>query len=236
MGMLGIITGTIGASADLLANAKGKVIKNAYGKAFVLISPRGAVIPRHGSDRRRHILPHEINHPANMTALKDLGVDEVIAVNSTGSLRKSLKPGLFVVPDDFILPYGGPTVFSGEAVHITPTIDASVRLKLVRAAGECRIKTIDGGIYWQTKGPRLETKAEIAMMARFAHLVGMTMAGEAIVAQELDLPYACLCSVDNYAHGIGEKTLSQDQIVVHARQNSENAMRIIRRYIENHHS
>jgi 5'-methylthioadenosine phosphorylase len=233
MGMLGIITGTIGKHSRLLDQAQVRVMKNIHGTATVFIAYDCAIITRHGSNSRHYILPHLINHQANMKALKDLGVDEVIALNSTGSLKKSLKPGTFIVPDDFIILEGGPTVFSREAEHITPAIDAKVRQKLVQTARKCKVKVIDGGIYWQSKGPRLETKAEIAMMARFAHLVGMTMAGEAIIANELNLPYASLCSVDNYAHGIGVKALSSHEITAQAKKNTDAAMRIVKKYIEN---
>ena len=58
-----------------------------------------------------------------------------------------------------------------------------------------------------------ETKAEIAMMSRYVDLVGMTMGSEAVIAQELGLAYASICSVDNYAHGLGEKALTMDEIV-----------------------
>jgi len=233
MGMLGIMTGSIGKDSELFEHAKKRIMKTVHGTATLLIARDCVVIPRHGADPRRYILPHLINHQANMTALKDLGVNEIIAVQSTGSLQKTLKPGKFAVPDDFILLYGGPTVFSAKAEHITPTLDEGIRQRLIQAARDCRIKVVDGGIYWQTQGPRLETKAEIALMARFAHLVGMTMAGEAVIAKELNLPYASLCSVDNYAHGIGAKPLSQDEIAGHARRNSEIAMRIVEKYMEN---
>jgi 5'-methylthioadenosine phosphorylase len=233
MGMLGIITGTIGRDLSLFKDAQERVMENAYGTAAVMIARTFAVITRHGRDPHRHILPHAINHPANLKAFKDLGVDEVIAVQSTGSLRKTLKPGMFIVPDDYIQLYGGPTVIAGQAAHITPALDDRVRQKLIQAARDCLVNVVDGGIYWQTPGPRLETKAEIALMARFAHLVGMTMAGEAFVAQELDLPYASLCSIDNYAHGLGNKALSQEEIVGHAGKNAGIALRILQQYIEN---
>jgi 5'-methylthioadenosine phosphorylase len=70
------------------------------------------------------------------------------------------------------------------------------------------------------------------MMARFADLVGMTMASEAIIAQELELPYASLCSVDNYAHGLEESELTMNQILRHAQRNTKAIFRILTRYCE----
>ena len=61
----------------------------------------------------------------------------------------------------------------------------------------------DGGVYWQTRGPRFETPAEIRLIAAHADVVGMTIASECIVAGELGLDYAALCVVDNLANGIG---------------------------------
>ena len=62
----------------------------------------------------------------------------------------------------------------------------------------------DGGVYWQARGPRFETPAEIRLMAAHADVVGMTIASECVVAGELGLDYAALCVVDNLANGLGE--------------------------------
>ena len=66
----------------------------------------------------------------------------------------------------------------------------------------------DGGVYWQTRGPRFETPAEIRLIAAHADLVGMTVAGECIPARELGLQYAALCMVDNLANGLAAGELS----------------------------
>jgi 5'-methylthioadenosine phosphorylase len=230
---LGIISGIILLQdKGILGNLEERVIATGFGKACVYISDDIAFIPRHGKDQKHHILPHLINNQANLKALKDIGVKKVISVNSTGSLKKKLKPGTIVVPDDFIMFPGTPTTLSQKALHITPKLSDAVRKEWIEAAHDCGIKVSDGGIYWQTTGPRLETKAEIAMMSRFADLVGMTMASEAVIAQELGLHYAALCSIDNYGHGLGEKELTIEEILQHARRNTEIIIKIVRRYIE----
>ena len=71
---------------------------------------------------------------------------------------------------------------------------------------------VDTGVYFQTKGPRFETKAEIRMMAQFADVVGMTMAQEASTAQEIGLEYASICSVDNYANGVSSYSISEEDV------------------------
>jgi len=230
---LGIISGTIPLQAKgIFKNLRQETVETPFGRAAVFCAAGVAFIPRHGNDTRRHIPPHLVNHQANLAALKELGTTEVIGVNSTGSLKQALKPGQIVVPDDYLMLAAGPTTVREKAVHITPVLDADIRRELLAAARECGIEAVDGGVYWQTAGPRLETRAEIAMMSQFADLVGMTMAGEAICAQELELPYASVCSIDNYAHGLGDPGLSQEQIIRQARRSAAAILRILQRYIE----
>jgi len=230
---LGILSGTLSLKGmEKIKKLEMRSLENEFGRSIVYLGEGLAFIPRHGHDPHRYIPPHLINHQANMKALKDIGVKEVIAVNSTGSLKKMLKPGMLLVPDDYIMPAGGPTIYKDRAVHITPRLSGEVRRKLLEAAQDCGIDVQDGGIYWQTKGPRLETKAEIAMMTQFADVVGMTMASEAVIAQELDLEYASLCSVDNYAHGIDDSELTLERIVLHAERNTEAVEKIMKRYME----
>lgn len=233
----GIISGTLFMQGKgIFADLREETVETRFGPAQVFRSEKVVFIPRHGKDPHRHILPHLVNHRANLQALKELGADEILGVNSTGSLKLRLKPGKLVIPDDYIMPTAGPTVIQEKPVHITPVLNAEVRQKCLKAARECAIEVIDGGIYWQTTGPRLETRAEIAMISQFADLVGMTMASEAIIAQELELSYASLCSIDNYAHGIEDKELTMEKILWHARRNTETILQILTRYLGLNHS
>ncbi len=231
MERLGIISGTVLLTGKgILENLTEHETENEFGRAFVLLSDRVAFIPRHGIPPREPVPPHRINHQANLQALKDLNVSSVIGVNSTGSLKSAIKPGMLAVPDDYILLGATPTIYCDRLVHITPSLNAEARQRLVAAAQACGIAVINGGIYWQTTGPRLETRAEIRMMAQFADFVGMTMAGEAVIAQELGIPYASLCTIDNYAHGLAADPLTMAQIEQCARKNAESVLRIIARY------
>jgi 5'-methylthioadenosine phosphorylase len=232
---LGIISGTLPMSGKgLFSDLQEMTLETPFGQAVVFCSNEIAFIPRHGKDHSHHILPHLINHAANLQALKEIGVGEVVGINSTGSLKRHLRPGMLVMPDDYLMPMAGPTTIREKPVHITPTLNSEARQRWLETAKTCAIEITDGGIYWQTAGPRLETKAEIAMMSQFADLVGMTMASEAIIAQELDLPYASLCSVDNYAHGIEEdgKKLDMESILWHAKRSAETILRILHHYLE----
>ena len=232
MGPIGIMAGTVFIEdKGIFSGWEQRIEENEYGRALVFLSRRAILIPRHGNDPATHILPHEINHRANLKALKDLGVREVISVNSTGSLKIVLAPGTLVVPDDFILFSGHLTTIRSKAIHYTPGFSEAVRQRWIRAAREIGIDIVTSGTYWQTTGPRLETRAEIRMMAQFADLVGMTMASEAVLAQELDLPYGALCSVDNFANGLTDTPLTMEKILSHARQNAERARSVTERYV-----
>ena len=233
MGLLGVISGTtIMERSDLVANSKIMPLKNNFGQASVLVTDRIALILRHGNDHHNYILPHLINHRANLQALKDLGIIEVVGINSTGSLKKDLRPGMIVIPDDFITLTATPTIHENSAVHTTPTLNENVRQKLIEAAQNCKISAIEKGTYFQTPGPRLETKAEIKMMSNFADIVGMTMASEAIVALELGISYASACSIDNFGNGLTEKPLSMEEITSGIRKNAVLMISLLKNYIE----
>jgi 5'-methylthioadenosine phosphorylase len=229
---LGVISGTVLLQGKgIFAGLREEAVETPFGRALVYHSAEIVFILRHGKDPHRHILPHLINHQANLQAMKDLGVKEIVGVNSTGSMKRRLKPGMLVIPDDYLMPTAGPSIVRENPVHITPVLDAGARQRWLDAARDCNIAVIDGGIYWQTTGPRLETRAEIAMISQFADLVGMTMASEAILSQELEIPYASLCSVDNYAHGLDDKELTMENILEHARRNAETVLQILTHYL-----
>lgn len=232
MGRVGVLAGTIMMeNSSLMQKCRKQPVKNQYGEAMVMLTDQIVLIVRHGSDPDDYILPHRINHHANLQALKDLGVNDVIGVNSTGSLKKNLCPGLIVIPDDFITLTATPTIHQRKAVHITPSLNESVRRKLIAAARGCNLDVVETGTYWQVTGPRLETRAEIRMMANFADIVGMTMASEAVIAQEMGLSYASACSIDNYGNGLLEKPLGMEEIIAGTRKNADSIMRLLERYV-----
>ncbi len=166
-----------------------------------------AVVQRHGSPEA-YVLPHEIDHAANLRPLVEQGCDRVLAVASVGSLRKDLPVGSLVCPDDFIALHVGLSIFDDARAHTTPAFAARWRAEVLAAWGEAGEPPVDGGVYWQTIGPRFETPAEIRMIAPHADLVGMTIAGECVIAGEMGLEYAAVCVVDNMANGLAEGELS----------------------------
>jgi len=220
MKKLGIAAGTIFLKEPLFEDMERKTVETVFGTATVFLAGNAVFLPRHGIDRNHYILPHLINHRANMQALKELDVAAVIGVNSTGSLKRDLAPGTIVIPHDFIALSPMQTVFHDRDAHVPPNLDEALRKKLIAATVPRQSATVPSGVYWQTTGPRYETRAEIQMMANFADIVGMTMAGEAVICCEIGLPYAALCSVDNYAHGVSDNVLSTKAVQEAARTNA----------------
>ncbi len=233
MNLLGVISTTlVMEKSNLLRNAITKLMENEFGQASVIVTDKIALILRHGNDSANHILPHLINHRANLQALKDIGVTEIMGINSTGSLKKDLRPGMIVVPDDFITLTATPTIYQNSTVHITPSLNEKVRQKIIQAAVSCDLQVVKKGTYWQTQGPRLETKAEIKMMANFADIVGMTMANEAVIAMEMDMPYASACSIDNFGNGLLDEPLSIEEILKGISKNADLMIRLLESYLE----
>ncbi|MCK9229092.1 MAG: MTAP family purine nucleoside phosphorylase [Syntrophales bacterium] len=228
--MLGIVVSTVFLEEPFLPSMERTTLDTPFGPVTIFLSGEYACIPRHGADPENHILPHLINHRAHMAALRNLGVTGVIGLNSAGSLKKDLSPGTLVVPHDFIALSPTPTVFENRYAHTVPSLDETLRGRLVAAAESCGVTgLVPSGVYWQTTGPRFETKAEIGMMAAFTDIVGMTMASEAVVCCELGLPYASLCSIDNYAHGIIDRELSAEAVRKAAGLNARSMWNITRR-------
>lgn len=168
------------------------------------------VLPRHGVGES--VPAHLLDHHANIRALCAAGCGRVIALASVGSLRTDWPAGTVVVPDDFIALNPSPTFFDDTRGHRVPGFDDEWRRSVITAWREATATPVhDGGVYAQTTGPRLETPAEVRMLASWADLVGMTVASEAALAGEAGLPYAALCKVDNLANGIGSTPLSMDE-------------------------
>ena len=166
-----------------------------------------AVVQRHGA-ADEYVLPHRIDHAANLRPLVEQGVDRVLAIASVGSLRTDLPVGSLVCPDDFIALHVDDSIYEDTRAHSAPSFAQRWRGELLGAWGEGAEPPIDGGVYWQTIGPRFETPAEIRMIAPHADVVGMTIASECVIAGELGLEYAAICMVDNLANGLAEGELS----------------------------
>ncbi|MFK5913097.1 MAG: S-methyl-5'-thioinosine phosphorylase [Woeseiaceae bacterium] len=196
-------------------------------------------LPRHGAAHT--IPPHKINYRANIWALKNAGIEQVIAVNAVGGIRKDMQPGKVIIPDQ-IIDYTGSRIntFFEEGLKKVVHIDFSepfcepLRQTIISAAKKASIDTINEGTYASTQGPRLETAAEINRLENDGcHLVGMTCMPEAALARELDICYASIAVVANLAAGRGDEPLTMEMIEKHLVTGMEKVRDLIKSIIPN---
>lgn len=227
---VGVIGGTSLFKTEFLKNFLEEEINTIYGVVYAVKSDNVVFIPRHGKDS--NIPPHMINHKANMVAFKNSGIRKIISISSVGSLKKNTPLGSILVPKDYIDLWSIQSYYDNEILHITPELDEEIRNLVIKTAKKLRIKIIEGGVYFQTSGPRLETKAEINLIKDYADVLGMTMGSEATLAKELDLGYASICSVDNYCHGIVDEKLDFKKVVENALRDRKDLIRLLTAVIE----
>lgn len=178
-------------------------------------------LARHGNPHT--FPPHKINYRANIWSLKQLGITEIIAVAAVGGITDDMGPACLAIPDQIIdYSYGREHTFFAEDLEHVTHIDftypytASLRQRLLTAAKRSGIDVVDGGTYGCTQGPRLESIGEIKRMERDGcDLVGMTGMPEAALARELEIDYATLAVVANWAAGKTEGEITMDEIAQH---------------------
>lgn len=211
--MLAILGGSGLTSLSSLDQVRQEVVRTPYGEpsgALTFGSLCGQTViflARHGYGHT--IPPHRVNYRANLWALHHVGARGVVSVASVGSIRADLQPGDLVLPDQIIDYTWGraSTYFDGETtpvnhVDFTHPYDEGLRAAIVAAAEQSEVTIKLGGVYAATQGPRLESAAEINRLERDgADVVGMTGMPEAALARELNLPYAAINVVANYAAG-----------------------------------
>jgi 5'-methylthioadenosine phosphorylase len=199
----------------------------------ILEGKRVAFLARHGRGHR--ILPGEINYRANIYAMKLLGVERIISVSAVGSLQEDLRPGEFLVPDQFVdRTRQRVSTFFGEGLvaHVSfahPTC-AQVSGALADACVHCAVKVHRRGTYICMEGPQFSTLAE-ANMHRQLHfeVVGMTNATEAKLAREAELCYSTIAMITDYDCWHPEhESVTAAQIIATLNQNAENAQRVLR--------
>jgi len=183
-----------------------------------------AFLPRHGPGHR--VPPHLVNYRANLWALKQVGIDKIIAVNAVGGIGADMAPATLALPQQLIDYSCGrehsfcdgrdPAVLH---VDFSRPYSATLQTALKHAAAELNLAIVDSGTYGCTNGPRFETAAEIQRMRRDGcSLVGMTGMPEAGLARELGIEYACLALVVNWAAGIADSAISMEEIMANLEQ------------------
>ena len=192
-----------------------------------------AFLPRHG--KGHHISPTEVPYRANIYALKSLGVEWLIAVNTVGSFKQEIKPGDFVIPDQLIdRTRSRVNSFFGEGivVHIPfaqPFCPVLSQI-LFEAAKEAGASVHPNATYIAMEGPAFSTKAESRLYRSWgADIVGMTALPEAKLAREAEICYASIAGVTDY-DSWQEKSqpFTVDIVLNILRQNTDTVKQIIK--------
>lgn len=236
---LGVISGSGLYDFELLAGSEREEVKTPYGEALIYRATVNGkdicFLPRHGKEHS--VLPHMINYRANICALKQYRVNEIMAFCCVGSLTRDLPPGSLVMLDQFIdFTYGREHTFAapGLVAHTDMTHPYCPRLskRVLELGREAGLKIAEGGVYVCTQGPRFETPAEIKAFALLGGtVVGMTGVPEAQLAREAGICYASLAMIANFAAGMQE-AISGEEVNVFVNANKENIEVLLRQLIE----
>ena len=212
---LAVIGGTGVYALAALEHVEEHLLDTRYGvpsgpvRVGMLEGHRVAFLARHGEGHS--VPPHQVNYRANLAALQALGATRVLALNTVGGITEGFGPRVLACPDQLIdYTWGRISTIceepGTEVLHVDfgEPYTRALRDAVIAAAGAAGVVMADAGCYGATQGPRLETRAEIARMKRDGcDLVGMTGMPEAGLAREMDLDYACLAIVANWAAGAG---------------------------------
>jgi 5'-methylthioadenosine phosphorylase len=220
--MLGIIGGTAIMHTGLTDLTK-QIVHTPYGSSEVMCSDTVVLLQRH----QFHTPPHKINVRAHLCAFAILGVDAIICIGSTGSLHADLPPGSIVIPTDYFCALRNVTIYNSSITHIPAQISPELAQKLSDLFPTARY----GGCYVQTEGPRFETRHEVKYLAQCGDIIGMTIAHEIMIANELEIPCAVLCFVDNYANGVENTTVSYDEVISSSKRTQERTDSMIKSLI-----
>ena len=200
---IGIIGGSGLEDPGILQNAEQKEVDTPYGKAFLTIGKIKdtdvVLVARHGKEHT--ITPTNVNFRANIQALKDAGCTHIIATTAVGSLKQEINRGDLVILDQFIdFTRHRPITFHEEfpphdAKHtsMAEPFDKNLREVLIKTCEELEIKHHPKGTVITIEGPRLSTRAESLMFRQWgADVINMSVAVEAILANEAAIPYAAI--------------------------------------------
>ncbi len=214
-----------------------------------------AFVSRHSkpgvSDKQTHAVPpHMVNYKAYIYALRQLGVERIIATTAVGSLNKKIKPGDFVILDQLVdfTKRRSYTFFDGTVpievepnkiingvahVDFTEPYCPEIRTALIESCKLQNIKCHTSGTYVAMEGPRFETRAEVKLLSSWGmDVVGMTQSPEAILARELTMCYGVVSIVTNYAAGISNQKITHEEVVELFNQKMKDLKSIIQNAIK----
>ena len=237
--VLGIIGGSGLYEIDGLKNKKWEKVQSSFGEPSdellfgELNDQKMVFLPRHG--RGHKIPPSEINYRANIDALKRVGVTEIISVSAVGSLKENLKPGMFVIIDQFIdRTFARSKSFfsSGLVAHVSMANPVCFRLgsHLENVAQSLGIKVTRGGTYIAMEGPQFSSIAESDLYRSWGcDVVGMTNMPEAKLAREAEICYVSVAMVTDYDCWHTEhENVSVDAMIKVLMDNADNARSLVK--------
>lgn len=191
-------------------------------------------LPRHARGHR--ILPSELNHRANLWAMKSLGVHWVISVSAVGSLQAKYRPCDIVLPDQFLdrTKQSSAHTFFGRGIiaHVAfaDPICEELRRLLLKSARAQKARVHDGGTYVNMEGPAFSTRAESTTNHKLGYdVIGMTNLGEAKCAREAEIAYATMAMITDYdCWKLDEAHVTVEMVIENLKRNAETAQRAIR--------
>jgi 5'-methylthioadenosine phosphorylase len=188
-------------------------------------------LPRHARGHR--ILPHELNHRANIWALRSLGVRWIICVTAVGSLQERYAPQHIVLPSQFFDRTSQRHTFFGEGIvaHVAfaDPISAPLQELIYEAGSGLGFTLHKGGTYVNMDGPAFSTRAESEVNRRLGFdVIGMTNLGEAKLAREAEIALATMAMITDYdCWKIEEEPVTADAVIAHLMANADAAKRIL---------
>ncbi len=191
-------------------------------------------LPRHARGHR--ITPSELNHRANLWAMKSLGVHWVVSVSAVGSLQAKYKPCDIVLPDQFLdrTKRDFEHTFFGRGIvaHVAfaDPICEELRQLLLKSAKAQKARVHDGGTYVNMEGPAFSTRAESTTNHKLGYdVIGMTNLGEAKCAREAEIAYATMAMITDYdCWKVDEAHVTVEMVIENLKRNAETAKHIIR--------
>ena len=194
-------------------------------------------LPRHGRGHR--LLPSELNHRANLWAMKKLKVEWIISVSAVGSLQAKYRPRDIVLPDQFLDRTKQSVAHSffgrGIVAHIAfaDPVCEELRRLLLKSARALKARVHDGGTYVNMEGPAFSTRAESLTNHRQGYdVIGMTNLGEAKCAREAGMAYATMAMVTDYdCWKMDEEHVTVEMVVENLHRNSELAKAVVQKAI-----
>lgn len=240
--VIGIIGGSGVYDIEGLVGKRWESVASPFGEASdellfgELNGQRMVFLPRHGRGHR--IPPSEINFRANIDVLKRVGVTDVISVSAVGSLRENLRPGMFVIVDQFIdRTFARVKSFFGTGLvaHVSMAHPVCRRLgdHLEAAAREAGIEVARGGTYLVMEGPQFSSLAESELYRSWnCDVIGMTNMPEAKLAREAELCYATVAMVTDYdCWHPNHDDVSVDAIIKVLLANADNARGLVKKVV-----